>query len=448
MNTAWRIIVLLGLSWPIFAAPSREPPDAKPPSTSTPQVLQAVLDLHDRWRAARGQELAPASVTMRKVLARAGNEAFWRQLPLSERNASALQRRLQSLATSFNNAANGPISAITPVPKAIEFPEPAPMSRCVSASAATAHAMLEAWAASSEILAAAKWACLQTEAGENSAFLCTALAIETEALQTEYDQESFCLGDQRDATLSALAQTQSNVVDHLNQRADATVSSRATQSALDTMQDSLDSLLIRLAELRTTVSTDDHQANAELADLLDDALALANGLTALAADIHDAQFRMQAAQVNVEDVQDRLADLQAMMLPLTQHGEAIRGQQRQVADALTAAQTAQQTAASEQRDRHLALALGAPNRVVIRYRLPAAQGGELERSREVLIRALNAYAALGINTDAASAKLVAGDQAYNLGNPLEAYDLYGQAYRLLTTPGAAPSSTMMRSSFE
>lgn len=443
MIVPWRLPLLMCLSWSAGAASTSELSD-----NTTKRVLHAVLDLHDAWRDARGEGRAPASVGLRDALAYADTDETHSPLRQAAPDAQAMLHRLQAAKSALSKTASSRAPIIAAIAKDIVFPEPAPMSRCVSASAATAHAMLEAWAASSEILAAAKWACLQTEAGENSAFLCTALAIEAEALQTEYDQESFCLGDQRDATLTALAETQSNVVDHLNQRADTTVSSRATQSALDAMQDRLNSLLQRLASLQAAVTTDDHLVTTELAGMLDDATALATELTALTADIHDAQFRMQAAMVNVEDVQDRLADLKAVIAQLKQQGEQLRGKQANVADALSAAQTAQQTATNEQRDRRLAMALGAPNQIVIRYRLPATKGGELERTREVLIRALSAYSALSINTDAARAKLVAGDQAYNLGNPLEAYDLYGQAYRLLTAPGGTSSSTLMRNSFE
>lgn len=424
---------------------------AEPPlAASVPDyrdILRDTLDLHDQRLELRGEAPAAASVSLRQILTSGNQDAFWVRLMARVPPPTDLRPKLQRAKARLLPAANNQVKPRTHA-KDIAFPEPAPMSRCVDASAATAHAMLEAWAASAEALAAAKWACLQTEAGENSAFICTALAIETEALQTELDQESFCLGDQRDATLAALQQTQSNVVDHLNQRADATVSSRASQVSMDSLQDTLDSLLVRLAELRAAVTANDHQLNAELADLLGDATALAAQLTALSADIHDARFRMQAVQVNVEDVQDRLADLQALTDRLTSDAAQLRARLNSAANSLTSAQSTLQTAASEHLDRQLALALGAADRVVLRFRLPAARGGELERSREVLIRALTGYEAQGSNTTAARAKLVAGDQFYNLGQALDAYDQYAQAYRLLTQPSAPPSATLMRNSFE
>jgi len=410
-------------------------------------VLLAALDLRDEVHRVKGTESSDSAASLREAI-NSGEADLWsamaKRLPPADPMLDRLIRaRLHLRKTPA--AAAGSASFGT---KAIEFPEPAPMPRCTDASAGTAHAMLEAWAASSEVLAAAKWICLQMEAGENSAFVCTALAIETEALQTELDLESFCLGDQRDATMSALGQTQSNIVDFVNLRADAAVSSRATQLSVDAMQDTLDSLLVQLAVLQTTVTTDDTTIALALDDLLADAAALRLQLTDLSSDVHDIRFRIQAMQVDVEDAQVRAADVQTKLIRLAADGETLRNELRTTKDALTSVQSSMQGAANEDRDRRLAMALGDPDIVVIRYRLPSAQGGELERSREVLVRAITAFESLSMDTAVSRAQLLIGDGFYNQDRPLDAYVAYANAWRALQGAPTAPSFQILRNSFE
>ena len=214
------------------------------------------------------------------------------------------------------------------------------------------------------------------------------------------------------------------------------------------MQQTLDTLLLDLADLRGTVAEDDAGIAAGLADLLDDATVLTARLSALASRIHDARFRMQVVQVDVEDVQRRLADVQAEAVRLTAAGEALRDHLRTIGTALDAAHARLQAAQQEQRDRRLAAALGDARVNVLRYRLPAAQGGELERSRELLIRALGAYEALGADVAAARALLATGDTAYNQGRALDAYDAFARAYRLLMDTQTTATVKIMGDSFE
>jgi predicted nucleic acid-binding Zn-ribbon protein len=308
--------------------------------------------------------------------------------------------------------------------------------------------MFEAWSISKSVLAAAKWPCIQTTVGANGAALCTALSVETEATETEYELESFCLGAQRDATMTAVAQTQQNVADFLNERADVTVTSRATQISLDALQATLDSLQTRLNNLRDAMVGDDGAIEQGLDDILDDATRLAAQLAALADDIQNIRFRVEVTQVNIIDAQDRLADVQGQAIELAEEVTQLRTHLQTIHSGLTTAQSAQQTAAREQRDRSLAAALGDPDRVVIRYRLPVANGGELERSREILIRALISYEALGADTAAARALLLSGDNAYNQGQPLDAYDFFARAYRLLLGTQTTTPALIARDSFE
>ena len=129
-------------------------------------------------------------------------------------------------------------------------------------------------------------------------------------------------------------------------------------------------------------------------------------------------------------------------------GEQLRNSLIGIRNTLAGVQSALQTAAQEQRDRRLAIALGDADVAIIRYRLPVANGGELERSREVLIRAITGYESLGLGAGAARVQLAIGDSAYNQGLPLDAYDAYARAYRLLLGTETNAPVLLSRNSFE
>lgn len=420
MKAHWLIVLLL-----FVASASLASSDSAPYR----DTLLAAIELRDQ--AIRSSGRAPAdSESLRRVIMAATPDVLATLTPHLP-PAGELHARLERARMTLDSANNVHSRNPAALAKDITFPEPDPLSECADASASAAHAMLEAWSVSSEVLAAAKWACLQTEVGLNGAAFCTGLAIETEALETEYELESFCLGAQRDATMAAAAQTQQNVADFLNERADTTLSSRATQVSVDNLQTTLASLQTRLNNLRAALNGDGGAIALGLSNILDDAAALATQLETLSAAIQNVRFRIQVTQINIVDAQGRLADAQAQMASVLGAAAQLRTHLLVIQSELIRAQSAQQIAAREQRDRSLAAALGDPDRVVIRYRLPVANGGELERSREILIRALAAYETLGADTSAARALLVTGDTAYNQGRPLDAYDAFAHAYRLL-----------------
>jgi hypothetical protein len=409
-------------------------------------ALLAAVDLRDQALRSSGRE-PPESEALRRAIVAASPDALATLSPYFP-PAAELQARIARARANLEAAIKVRPQRRAAAAKDIVFPDPSPLSGCVDAGASAAHAMFEAWSISKSVLAAAKWPCIQTTVGANGAALCTALSVETEATETEYELESFCLGAQRDATMTAVAQTQQNVADFLNERADVTVTSRATQISLDALQATLDSLQTRLNNLRDAMVGDDGAIAQGLDDILDDAAGLAAQLAALADDIQNIRFRVEVTQVNIIDAQDRLADVQGQAIELAEEATQLRTHLQTIHSGLTTAQSAQQTAAREQRDRSLAAALGDPDRVVIRYRLPVANGGELERSREILIRALISYEALGADTAAARALLLSGDNAYNQGQPLDAYDFFARAYRLLLGTQTTTPALIARDSFE
>jgi hypothetical protein len=399
-------------------------------------------NLHVRWPAPLASPNGiPAALAATSPEAFAAFEA---RLP----PVQPLFDRLTRAAAALEQHA-GALPALPASPKAIGFPNPDPLADCAGATGGAASSMLDAWGVSAELLAAAKWGCIETPfGGTNAAALCTALSIETEALETEYELESFCLGVQSGAIVSAVHDTQANVVEFVNLRADAMVSSRASQASLDALQASLDGLLLQLVDLRTALAVDDNATTAGLADILDRAIGLATRLTALSADVQDVRFRAQVVQAGLDDAQQQLEAAKAQASRLVALGSQLRTHLASLRTALDAADSTLQASIAGRRERSLAAALGEPERVILRYRLPAQRGGELERSRELLIRALAAYRALGADTTTAQALLVNGDAAFNEGRVLDAYDAYARAYRSLLDTSTQLSVLIMGDSFE
>jgi hypothetical protein len=408
-------------------------------------AMLATLELRDAALLSVGRE--PSSSDAVRVAIGAVEPEQWERLSPYLPPARELQDRI-ARARAALQASAAPAPSRAPGAKSIDYPEPDPISDCVDASAAATQGLLEAWSAATEVLAAAKWACLQTTLGANGSEACTALAVAAELIEGDLDRQSFCLGAQRDAVLAAFSQTQSNVVDFINERADASASSRATQLSVDALRSTLDSVLLRLTALRATLVEDDTAVAQGLGDILDEAMGVAAQLTALSADIADVRFRIQAVQVDVEDAQQRLADVQSIAERLAGDSLRLRTTLESIQARLAGAHSALRDADEAQRDRRLAAALGDPQLLILRYRLPAANGGELERSRELLIRTLTAFQSLGADTTAARALLVAGDDAYNQGRPLDAYDAFARAYRTLLDTQTSLSVLIMRNSFE
>lgn len=419
-------------------------PSVAQPGATLRELLLGLSELREQNPQARWPAPTSSPDAIPDALAATSPEALARlesQLPALQPFALRLERARAALVDRTGiNVADG---------KEIALPNPDPLADCAGASGGAANAMLEAWAVSAEILAAAKWACLETTAlGTNVATLCTAISIETESLQTEYELESFCLGVQADATVSALHDTQANVVDFVNLRADATVSSLASQVSLDALQDTVDGLREQLGDLQAALIAGDTASAAGLDDAIERANAIALQLDAVSADALDLRFRAQVSQAGLEDAQRLLATAKSQAARLETLGLQLRTSLENLRDAVDAADTAVRTTTSARRDRDLVAALGDPSRVILRYRLPAQRGGELERSRELLIRALTSYLALGADTSAAQALLAEGDLAFNQGRVLDAYDAFARAYRSLLDSGTTLSVTVMRDSFE
>lgn len=353
-----------------------------------------------------------------------------------------LQQRLQQTQLAADTAPGkfqaGTIETLnidTPAPSIIEFPEPrTTIPTCAAVTSTSALATFTSWSVVRDILAGAKWECLETIFGENSSTACTAVNVTMTAFEFAYKGEEACLGEQRDANLTAVLETQVNIAGHLSEFIDATTSSRASQQSLDGVQQNTNQGLAQLDRLQASLSNDLSSTELDLTNTLSDIERLASELTNLSALADDILFRLQENQVDIEDAQVRVADIQQQSEEIRTDTQFLIGSLNTLQAGLTQLDQSVQRNFDQQTRNNISFALAASDRSVIRFQLPAAVGGELEKVREVVVAALTAIERVGSNTAAARTLLSRGEEAYNDANYFMAYDLFAQAYRSLRAP--------------
>jgi hypothetical protein len=408
-------------------------------------VLLAGLQLSDDAARIEGRGVVDGYDPLRGLIAGASPDFFdavRAHLPPIDDLESRI-RRAQVLLEQHEAAV-----APAPATRAIALPEPSPHAPCGDTSPYQTEVTLTAWGVAAEILAASKWACLESVAGENGAEGCTILSIGTAIARASFEVNTACLEAQRDAVLDAILETQNNIADFMNDRIDATVTSRASQVSIDALQIELDDLGTRLVALRDAQDRNDAALTQALSVVIERVVALTSRLDRVSALTRDVQFRTQIVQADVEDAQDNLADAQAEASRIAADGRQLRVALATIQATLAGAQGVLTDTTTRARDRRLAAALADPGRAVIRFRVPVASGGELERSREVVIRAIAGYESLGADVTAARALLATADGAYNQGRALDAYDGFSRAYRLLLDAQTTASVVIARDSFE
>jgi hypothetical protein len=268
--------------------------------------------------------------------------------------------------------------------------------------------------------------------GINNALVCEGPEIASAAADIASDLADFCGNQGSAATNDAVLYTERSIGTHLNTQLDAALSTRATQTSVDAANATATSSDALAGDIQSQLDEDVVAIEAQIANALD-------GLSDLAGDISDIQsrtdeisFRVQISQANVEDAQDRGADLQAkaaeLITSLTFSREVASAA---AASVITLTPGIQATAKQQRRD-DLGAALGDANAQISGFALPVAAGGRIEEAREVLIAAIVALQSLGQgNTGQASTLLAAGDQDYNAGRYADAWRKFSEAYRLL-----------------
>ncbi|GAB4199063.1 MAG: hypothetical protein Tsb002_34330 [Wenzhouxiangellaceae bacterium] len=317
----------------------------------------------------------------------------------------------------------------------IVFPTPQPtVAACAGVRSTQALATFSTWGVVREAIAAAKWECLQTVLGENSATACTPLNILSTSLEFAFRGEEACLTEQRDATAVALFQTQKNIANYLNGQLDQPLSSRANGEDFAQLASDINQAQQLLSTLQSTLNSDFSSAELQLSSVNQDLQSLAQSVGALTAALNDIRFRIQETQVDIEDAQQRAAQAQALSGEIRGDTQQLRTRLLTLHAALNNLGATVDARLSGLRRTAYGESLANPQARVFRYQLPLALGGELERSRDVLIESIIAFDQLGAKTSAAEALLMQGDAAYNQQNYLQAYQLFAQGYRALVAP--------------
>lgn len=335
----------------------------------------------------------------------------------------------RELVTTHGNASASDLDAI-------DIPDvETDIGFCIDVSGPLAGSLNATYEVLSGIDKAAEYSCLQQALGESLSLVCTPLSIAAAVAEFAYREADFCRNEVRAAKGEAILQLERNIGAYLNTVVDQVpLSSRSTQTSVDQVttdviaaDESIDSAQQSVDNNFMLVSNDIESALARL-----DQLSI--NLTNLIAESNDIQFRTQVNQVNVEDIQIRIADLQASSSEIREDTENL------IATMLSLQSSANDLTtdiedgfATVNRD-DIASALSNSSFVIPLLATPAVEGGQLEEAREVVIEAITIVDTLGAgDTGAALSLLVQGDQAYNNQTYLTAYTFFAEAYRSLTT---------------
>ncbi|AVP99103.1 hypothetical protein C7S18_18865 [Ahniella affigens] len=311
-------------------------------------------------------------------------------------------------------------------------------SFCTDYPAPVVYAALGTKLVTRHVIEAAEFTCHTSVLGFNTALGCEAPEIAAAAAEIASTLADFCGNQLSAASNTAMLETERSIGRHLNLQLDAPISTRASQVALDEAADAADSADTASAALQTQHAQDFVQLDAQLDDLVTDLAGLGQQLADIQSRTDELVFRVQATQVDIEDAQDRSADVQARATELNTVLNLARTQSSQLAtNSATLASTIQASARQQRRD-ELGLALGDPIATAALFALPSSSGGRLEEAREVVIEAITALQSLGQgNTAAALVSLSTGDAHYNAGQYPEAWNWYATAYRQLDPNVAA-----------
>lgn len=313
----------------------------------------------------------------------------------------------------------------------IQFPEPDIPPACEAITPELGLDLFVVAAELRDILAAAKWLCLESVAGNNAAAACIAANIAKVLAEFAFEGSELCLAIQRSAVQKAVLKTEGNVAEHLNDFVDAKVSSRASQSSLDELQTDVTQELDDLNSLATSLATDISDLGADLTDTQNSISSLLSATIDMTTVSQNIRLKTLVTHAEVGEADDLAADAQQTLATIRNHAQQIAASVHKLQGSINGLNTAAGTRIERELEASLGRAMADPNFNIIRYKLPASMGGELERSREVLVRVMLAFDGIGEDTTMAARYLDMGDDQFNAGRYLSAYGDYSLAYRML-----------------
>jgi len=424
------------MSGPLSAAtPDATSPDRTAYRASLVELMAVLRDVH----ALAGSDAPGSRVQIDRAARWYGAlsdrqvDALSVDLPASRLSAIVVQarRRMDEAAASRAKAVVVANPDVTPA-FCSDYPAPVVLTALVTKHVAQ------------HVIDGLEFTCQESIGGFNAALGCEGPEIASAAADIASELADFCGNQQSAATNTAVLQTERSIGQHLDAQLDAVLSTRATQLSIDAAGIGATASNEMTADIRSRLDQDVVQTDAQISDLLDDLADLGNDIADIQSRTDDVVFRVQVSQVNVENIQDRAADLQQKSVALENVMSASRAvAEAAVTDAAALSPSIQAMARQQRRD-ELAAALGDANARVSGFALPGIAGGRIEEAREVLISDIIALQAVGQgNTAQALSLLAAGDQHYNAGRYTDAWRQFSAAYRALdphqaSTPGALP----------
>jgi len=294
--------------------------------------------------------------------------------------------------------------------------------------------VLSATAAAAELLLAElEYVCFQQDGGFNAGLACTAVEVFSSLANHAYELESFCLGETRTATADNSIELSKGIGEHLNEFVDeVALSTRATQDALDAAQDDIDTIGANTQSVQGALDSGYSQLNSQAGLLMQAATDLGIKLNQLAAMLDDINFRSAVNLAELQDLGERVADLQQRARLIQEDVETIKALVSDVGSSVAQLKGLLESDWSRQQRDRIAADLGNTLANSPGHALPSSAGGELELAREIVIAAISSLKALGtVDTSKASDLLKMADTSYNAGQYPDAYLLLKRAYQTL-----------------
>jgi hypothetical protein len=336
--------------------------------------------------------------------------------------------------------------------KSITLIDHQPLSVCKFVQVDVVFDALESKAIADEILASAKWECLQTALGVNTSELCSPLSIIADVADALYASGEHCLLNQNEAVTSSIFENIEGISRDTFEFIDSKISDVATQVQLNNTQDSTndlnDSLNNNLPVFKSNLSLALNKLNQNK-----------NQLEVIFAQAESLLTRVQINQIEIENIAITSADVVQETQEIRNDTQALLGRSailiNQVAALNQQTKDSVKSIAFQQIEFILAnpkktetavdrlpISRGsqfvgsngndiAMNSAPLSYQLPFSLGGQLELVRERIISHFNTIESLGGLTTKARLILTTGDQAYNSGNYKLAYSNYANAYNAL-----------------
>jgi hypothetical protein len=335
--------------------------------------------------------------------------------------SESLNERLDLISTRIENHLLAPVAE-----KEVDTDvSPDTLSYCVDVDPIDVELILATKFIADEAMAVAKWACLESVLGENTADVCTVLEVNAVAYEALYKFSEFCLKNQSYSENTAMFTIVKDIGGDLNSFVDAKLSDQASQDSADLVQDGLDNANENMDEFFPSLDT-------SLITTLDELDMVNVQLNDISSKADSLLFRTQVNQIEIETIEITASDIQERSEEIRDDTQSLISSNQSLLNQLLALHAQTQTMAKITIQEQIESILARSTAIApISFQTPASAGGQIESVREVLVSHLISISSLGGKVTVAQNLLSAGDADYNSGQFKSAYNNYSSAYKAL-----------------